>query len=475
MKFIKSFFSVLVSNIATLLSGILVGFVLPSVLSIEDYGYYKTFTLYVTYLGLFSLGMIDGIVLKYGGYNYEQLDRKLFRSFFQWYLIIHVLVSFALSGFLLFLKQDYQINILIMLIINMFALNIAGYFRQLSEITQRFKEYSIIKVVQSVLAILSVVIVAILVRRFHVNVNYIWYMIVVVICNTIIAVWYVMLYKELVFGKSIGLKQTSYDVRMLMHNGIPLMLANLCSTLILTIDRQFVNVLFDNRTYAIYAFAYNILSMLTIATSAVSTVLYPTLKRTSEDDTKDRFPVLVSSSLILLYSVLILFFPLAEIIRIALPKYLDSISIFRVIFPGLPITSTITVIIHNYYKMRGESATYFKQSLIILALSAIANGIAYYCFGTTVSISFASVIVIFAWFFYVGIDISNKLQASILKDFSFAIISTLVFYVFSSFSHWAIGMFGYLICFSLIVFLLKRDVVNKLGMILKNKMKGETD
>ena len=469
MRFVKNFLSVLASNFATLLSGILVGFILPLVLSVEDYGYYKTFTLYVTYLGLFSLGMIDGIVLKYGGFNYGQLEKRRFRSYFRWYLIIHIIVSIVLSGLLLFLKYDFQKKILVMLIINMFALNITGFFRQISEITQRFKEYSIIKIVQSILTILSVVLIYILANSFSINVNYMGYIVMVVCSNAIITIWYIMVYREIVVGNSESLRNTFNDVKSLMHNGIPLMLANLCSTLILTIDRQFVNILFENRVYAIYAFAYNLLAMLTVATSAVSTVLYPSLKRSSIDESTKRFPVLISASLILMYAVLALFFPLTKIIRVFLPNYIDSINIFRIIFPGLPITSIITVVLHNYYKMRGESAVYFKQSIVILILSAFANGVAFFIFRSTASISSASIIVIFIWFLFIGTDLSNKMHTKILKDFSFAVISSLVFYAFSYCRYWAFGMAGYLSAFAFVVYFLKRDTVRQLKRILKKQ------
>ena len=54
------------------------------------------------------------------------------------------------------------------------------------------------------------------------------------------------------------------------------------SSFILTIDRQFVSVLFDIETYASYAFAYNLLSLITTVISAISTVLYPTIKTYDE-------------------------------------------------------------------------------------------------------------------------------------------------------------------------------------------------
>lgn len=82
-KTLKSIIGVALSNCTTIVSGLVVGFLIPKILSIEDYGMYKTFSLYTTYIGFFSMGIIDGIVLDYGGKDYGQLKRSKFRSFFQ--------------------------------------------------------------------------------------------------------------------------------------------------------------------------------------------------------------------------------------------------------------------------------------------------------------------------------------------------------------------------------------------------------
>lgn len=49
-------------------------FFLPRYLSIESYGYYKVFQLYVNYLGIAHLGFVDGIYLKYGGREIRDID-----------------------------------------------------------------------------------------------------------------------------------------------------------------------------------------------------------------------------------------------------------------------------------------------------------------------------------------------------------------------------------------------------------------
>ena len=132
-KTLSSILQVTGSNIATILAGLIIAFVLPKIITVEGFGYYKTFTLYVTYLGLFSLGIVDGIVLDYGGYNYDELDRPLFRCYYKWYVLITVFFSLIIV-LLAFLFDDWNLRfIIISLALNLIAVNISGFFQNISQ------------------------------------------------------------------------------------------------------------------------------------------------------------------------------------------------------------------------------------------------------------------------------------------------------------------------------------------------------
>ena len=85
------------SNIFKLIAGILVGFLLPKLIGVTDYGYYKTFTLYASYVGLFHFGLADGIYLKFGDKNYEELNKKDFRYYSQFYFIVELIISIVVT------------------------------------------------------------------------------------------------------------------------------------------------------------------------------------------------------------------------------------------------------------------------------------------------------------------------------------------------------------------------------------------
>lgn len=441
-KTIKDIAFVALSNCSTIVSGIVVGFLIPKILSVYGYGMYKTFTLYTTYIGFFSLGIIDGIVLDYGGFNYDELNCEKFRSFFKWYVFVHLLGLTGLVFVSIWIPNLETKFIMLSLAVDMVAVNITGYFQQISQFTQRFNEYSIRKILQSISNILVVLSLYVLTVKEK-TATYRIYIAATVAINSLLSIWYVFTYRKIVFGKSTTMHETSREVSHLIRIGFPLLFANLCATLILTLDRQFVNILFDTETYAVYAFAYNMLSLVTVATSAIAVVLYPTLKRATKESMVEKYPQLIGAILLVVYGANTLFFPLSWFVKWFLPQYESSLNIFRIIFPGLSISSAITVVMHNYYKVLGENLQYFLKSVIVLGISALANWIAYRVFGTPASISVASIITMIIWYVIIEQHFSTILGFKRWTNFLYLLLMMGAFYISSATTTWWVGLILY--------------------------------
>lgn len=468
-KTLKSIIGVALSNCTTIVSGLVVGFLIPKILSIEDYGMYKTFSLYTTYIGFFSMGIIDGIVLDYGGKDYGQLKRSKFRSFFKWYIAVHAFFAVILTVISFFLStSDYRF-IVLMLGLDMVAVNITGYFQQISQFTQRFNEFSFRKVLQSLCNILIAAALYMLYKQGS-EINYKIYVVALIATNCLLTMWYVYTYRDISFGRSEKMRDTFPEIVHLIQIGFPLLFANLCSTLILTLDRQFVNVLFDNATYAVYAFAYNMLSLVTVATSAISTVLYPTLKRVDLENIKNNYPILISVILSFVFAANITYFPLCIFVKWFLPKYTGSLIIFRVIFPGLAISSAITVVMHNYYKVLGKNFDYFLKSIMVLVISGIANAIVYTVFRTTISISIASIITMIFWYVLIEQYFVKAIGYDRKKNLWYLLIMLVAFYTVSAIPNEIAGFFVYGIVFTVVTLLIHRKTIKQiLQMFSKNR------
>lgn len=437
---------IVMSNMTTIIAGIIVGFIIPKILSIEDFGYFKAFTLYATYIGFFSLGIIDGIVLKHGNENYEDINKLKFRSYFIWYSIVHVFFTILILIISIYIIKGEYKYIIALVSVNIIALNFAGYFQQISQITQRFNEFSKRNVVRSILTIMSVIILYTL-YSYNVNVNYKMYVILILITNYILTIWYITTYRDLIFGPNEGLKKVYIEIIQLIKIGFPLLFANLCATLILTIDRQFINIFFGNKEFALYAFAYNMLALITVATTAISIVLYPTLKRSSVETLKYYYSLLVVIMLILLFGSISVYFPLISFIEWYLPNYVDSLIVLRIILPGLVISSIITVVMHNYYKTLNDNLMYFKKTVLILITSIIMNFIALYIFENIISISIASIITMILWYFYVENYFVTNYKYKPLKNASYMVIMTTVFYSTTFIDNNYLGLTVYIILF----------------------------
>ena len=76
MSLKKGIIYVFVANLINLIISLAKGFILPKYLSIESYALIQTYLLYVSYVGLLHFGYLDGLYLKYGGRNFEEIKAE---------------------------------------------------------------------------------------------------------------------------------------------------------------------------------------------------------------------------------------------------------------------------------------------------------------------------------------------------------------------------------------------------------------
>lgn len=426
----KNVLMVAISNIFTILAGVLTGFVIPKIMGVTDHGYYKIFTLYISYVGLFHFGFIDGIYLLYAGKNYANIDKEKFRMFTKFLFTFQAILLVLITGTSLFFVQYYYGFIFVFIGLSLFINNVTSYYQFVSQITYRFKELAIRNILKSLLTIVSILILFLLYKFTNIgNIGYQLYIYIYTFINLVLLLWYIYTYRDITFGKSFNIKENKQIFISIFKFGIPLLLSNLIGTLILTVDRQFVSLLFDTDTYSIYAFAYSMLNLVTTAIAAISTVMYPSLKTMPEAELEKNYSKLNGIIIVIVAICLLSYFPLCLIVEWFLPDYSSSLLIFQVIFPSLIFNTAITVVISNYYKSLNLINLYFIKSLIALVLAVIANIIAYLCFKTTTAISVASVIVSIIWYFMMEITLIRRWKISFKCNFSFAILVLATFYL----------------------------------------------
>ncbi len=467
-KFLGNIVVVIFSNILTLVSSILVGFIIPKIMGVTDYGYYKTFTLYTSYINLFHLGFADGIYLKYAGKKYEEIDKKKFTSFTHHLLLLSSSVSlaFIIVGFTL-LGQNIGI-ILIFLGLNVMSSLMTNYYEIVAQTTMRFKKMSGCSVLRCVFTIFSVAGLFLLYKFASATIHYYYYVIATLSISYLIAAWYAITYREITFARGMKFKDIKKEIFDMYKCGFPLLLSNLISQFIFIVDQQFVNIYFDVSTYSAYAFAYSMITLITAATSAISTVLYPTLKKMDEQKVKKQYSKINATLLIFVSFCLTCYFLLVPFVNTFLSDYAPSLETFRIILPGILISSSISVIKYNCYKKIDKIINYFIKSLIVLGLAIAFDLAAYYIFGTTSSISIVSILVLLIWYMLSELYFIRTYQVKWVRNLIYMVLSIALFYGATFIPNSWVGLCVYVSTHLVMTFAIyNKDLIEFLKMYIK--------
>ena len=462
-SFLRDILVVEAGNLFVLLSSVLVGLVVPKLMGIVNYGYYQIFTLYMTYTSLLHAGFIDGVLLVHGGESYDEIDKERFRLNTRFFTAFQAVVSLlVIAAACLFMKGIYR-YIFIMVGADTLVVNVTKYFQFVSQCTMRFREWSLRKVIQAGLKISIVLLFILLHRMGRIDeLSCLSFTAAVVVIDTLLLLWYISTYREITFGESLPLRGNWSGLTIYFRLGIMLTIAYEVSTLILSLDRQFVSILFDTGTYGIYSFAYRMVYMVTTVVTAVSTVLFPTLKRKTKEQVIGAFDSTMALISIVVFAAMAGYYPLCLFIRYFLGEYAQSLVYFRILFPGIALTSCITAIIFNYYKVLNRNGLYFVICCLVLGFAAVSNYTFYLIMKTPAAFSIASIITLFVWYLGAEWYLVRKYRVKWVRNLAYICLMTALFYVITAVfpdSLW--GMLLYAAVFAAGTAALMRDVLAK--------------
>lgn len=470
-KFMRNIFKVLFSNIISLLSGVLVGFLVPKMMGLVGYANYKTYTLYLTYIALLSLGLGDGLYLRFSGIDKEKLDVNQIKYYLHKYYIQLLLIFIPAFVISIFCVPSEQKFICVALSFTILSSQVTAVHQNLSVITSRFNEYSTRVIVKASLTSIFVIILYLIYKMQGVEITYQVYIIGVMLIDFLLAFWYLYTYKEFNFGKVDRNYILGESYWHLLQLGFPLLISNMAGSIFLNFDRQFVSVLFGKEEYAIYAFAYNMLTLITTMTSAVSLVLFPALRKMKKLNVKTELNKYIKCFNMIVALCLVVFFPLCWIVNIFLPKYKSSLEVFRIVLPGLIFSSSVSVILNNFYKYENKVQRYFIGTASAIGFSVVLNFIAYYIWGTYLSISWVSMIALIYWYVISYFYFIKKYKVPFTINFLYIISISIVFYTVTKMvRNWIAAGIIYLIIYSVITMLFNYSVIIEIKhkIIVKN-------
>ena len=108
----KNMFLSVVAQAVSVLVGFILNLIVPKFISETDYSLWQSYLLYSQYLGILHFGLMDGIVLRYSQFDYDELDKSMIRAQYRTIMRLDLLLSLCfLSLAFLFFKEIIALSV----------------------------------------------------------------------------------------------------------------------------------------------------------------------------------------------------------------------------------------------------------------------------------------------------------------------------------------------------------------------------
>lgn len=414
---IKGIFKVSSSNIIALMLSMLTSFLLPIFISVEEYGYWQLFVLYVSYTGFFVLGFNDGVHLNYANYDYDEPLTAKFKSFGIFLSILSLLESIILTALLFVFTKEHgnMFFILLLCILNIFPQAIIGLFTYMNQSTLRFSQYAIGNIFD------KIVFATIMVVLLLAGVKDSSYYIASYTFSRYLLLGYHWYSSRLVFStKKAPMKRLKEEIVKNFKDGFPLMIATILNGSIIVGSRLLVQGKYGIESFSAFSFSIHTIVVATQFISAIATVFYPIMKRSDSETLPimymsfDKISTIISSVLLLSYYLVII------VVKLVYSDYIVILDYLFWVYPLFIFNCKSNLLVTNFYKVRNLPNVLILTNGVAIILHLLFAFGAYYLFGTIESIAASVLISYCLWYYVCQVHIYRtekwKIQASVFYD-----------------------------------------------------------
>ncbi|MGG3962211.1 oligosaccharide flippase family protein [Geobacillus stearothermophilus] len=460
--------AVMFSSIVTIINGVFLSLIVSKYLGVTQFGYFKLFGFYLGLVGVAHLGFIDGILVRYGHYNYENLPKTKFRTFFFFLLFTQVIIAVILIGALILFTNNIDKKIIyIMVAINIIFVNIATFFSFVCQITKKFRIFAVNTMLQNVLNILFICILIFLGIK-----NYFYYIFIQSIINLLISIKYTIQFKDIVIGKRESIFLVKNEIVSNYKIGFFVLVGNFMGLIILGIDRIFIDRFLSIAEFSYYSFAVSLLGLVFTIINSISVYLYPYIARNRGQLNAQKYELFSSICILVASYSLCTFFVIEFIVINYLGDYTESIIITAILYPIIILGSTINIVSVNFYKALQLVKDYNRNNIVAFAITLLSNIIIVFSAPSLLNFSIGTFLSFYIWAIYTDFYFYRKFNINTLKHHIFIILTIASFFLCTNLSY-VLGMFLYLLVVTVFVMLFYKDllttILKTVGMGVKTQ------
>ncbi|KRU25380.1 polysaccharide biosynthesis protein [Clostridium sporogenes] len=389
---ISKYLKVILVDFLGLIVGIISGFLIPKVFNIDQYAFYRTYTLYISYVGMFHFGFSDGIYIILGGKSKDDIKKSKIKGYFRSLIKLEIILFlfFLIMSIVLLKGQKeaiyFSLYIIPFHITHFFKL----YFRSIGE----FDKYSSIQIYINILKFINVFLVVVFKSPNIFILNEIFYTCVIAIILVI----------KLSRIKVEAERNDINEFCSITKIGFIIMIANTISNMFLTMDRWFLKIFFGANEFAYYSFGTSMLNVFIVVINSIAILFYPYLAKKNnnkEIDKMKRYIIILSTW------ATSGFYVLKFIVEKFLREYIPSLEIVQILIMTIPFICIINILFTNLYKARKKGGIYLKVASFMLLVSFILNTFSYLFWKQSKYIAWATLLSFIIWCIYSSKDFKD--------------------------------------------------------------------
>ncbi len=386
--------SAILADIATLGTGTLLAgvfnaalvFVIPRLISVEDYGYWRMFGLYAGYVGFLHFGFADGALLRWAGRPWEDFKHEVGPGL-KYLVWQHVLVLLPLGVMVALVLRGPLRFVAIAVAIYAPLYNITATLQFALQGARIFRPVAIAAVAAPGLLLASALVWA---SRWQSGSRevIVFYLLTWCVPLVFLLAWT----KPLPDGSAVrGLAKDC------VRSGWPIVLANTGFMLIMYADRLAASWAATIQTFAQYSMAASAMAVPITVIQACSNVFFPHLAGATLGERKRVYGI-ASRTLLMAWAILLpYYFVLEMFMRNFLSRYVPSLQYARALLLGIPFLAAIQILQMNYAYVNGRQRHFLVRTVAVLAASLGVTSFAAFHFGSLQILAGIQVAIMGAW------------------------------------------------------------------------------
>ncbi|PIO82998.1 hypothetical protein BSQ39_05120 [Loigolactobacillus backii] len=410
-QLLSNFSYTIFSNFVTLGVSTILILIVPKLIGIKAYGYWQLYMFYTSYAGVLAFGWIDDIYLRFGGWQYDELDKTLFHSQFLMILMSQLVISFFVFIYSLFNSDANMKFIFQMFAICLVLYNMRVFILYVLQDTNRIREYALINSIGRVIYfILAIVILLVGVRKYKPLI------IADLIGRTTALFFGIYAIRDIVFLKLSTFYWSFYEAWLNISVGIKLLVANFAGLLIIGVVRYGIQMFWGVSVFGKVSLTLNISNLLMTFISAISLVLYPVLRRMSRQKAKNIYLDIREILMIVLFFGMFLYYPIDYLLPIWLPKYQDSLVYMALLFPMCIYQGKFELLVNTFLKTFRYEKALLNINLISLLISVVVTAFNVFFIHNLTVLMFSIILILWVQSSLGEFYLTKQLNISILGD-----------------------------------------------------------